>query len=97
MAWHIIRIEPADNDTLPERSKLPVIKQIAVRGQIRDMPHDAVRAVLEQHGYELGSLLAHSPITEWPLTAYIYTSMRRDGLGRSGSTLRRWPVRLLKD
>lgn len=93
MAWHIIRIEPAENDTRRERDALPICEQIAVRGTLRDIPVDRLEAVLLARGYELGPIVGLTPASEWPLTAYIYTSVRRDGVGRSGSTLRRWPVR----
>jgi hypothetical protein len=94
MAWHILRIEPCENDTLPEAQTLPIVETISVRGRQQDMPIPTVVRVLAEHGYELGPVVgATATKQDWPLTAYIYTSANRKGIGRFASTLRRWPVR----
>lgn len=93
MAYWIMRIEPADKFG-PERAVMPIVEQISVRAALREPSIQETADVLARHGYELGPIVGTARAGEWPLTAYIYTSMRKDGLGRSASTLRRWPVRL---
>ena len=88
MAWTIVRLERVDD--------AGVVAQYAKRSKLGDPRWDFVSELLAKEGYELGPIVGMitRPKTEWPFTAYIYTSLTKDGQGRSGSQLHRWPVRL---
>ncbi|KKN79980.1 hypothetical protein LCGC14_0334880 [marine sediment metagenome] len=88
MAWTIVRLERVGD--------AGVVAQYAKRSKLGDPRWDFVSELLAKEGYELGPIvgMVTRPKTEWPFTAYIYTSLAKDGQGRSGSQLHRWPVRL---
>jgi hypothetical protein len=95
MAWLIIRIEENMNLVLPgEKQKEK--ETLTARHQVLDPKLEIIKAVLFKHGYELGPIFG--PIQGvWPYTAYIYVSPNKNGFGRCGSQLRRWPVRKIEE
>ena len=96
MAYLIIRIEPCENDTLPEREKEPTVAFFAVRHRAEPPEATRIAEVLDAKGFELGPFIGGTATKfEWPLTAYIYISDNSRGYGRIASTLHRWPVRKL--
>jgi hypothetical protein len=96
MAYLIIRVEHVDDMCKKEKDRQPPVLEISKRSRLGDMPYDLVNALLNKKGYELGPIVGQlTPRDEWPFTAVCYTSFRKDGVGRSGSTLQRWPVRKL--
>ncbi len=86
MGWTIVRLERVDD--------AGVVAQYAKRSKLGDPRWDFVSELLAKHRYELGPIVGLAPKTEWPFVAYVYTSLAKDGYGRSGSQLHRWPVRL---
>jgi hypothetical protein len=98
MAWLIVRIEPRDNDVKPEGQGEPVVASLRKRVSLKKMMgerllKERVPVLAKEHGFEVDLPLGgHSP-EEWPFIAYIYTSLNKDGHGRSGSILHRWPAR----
>lgn len=97
MGYLIIRIEPCENDTKKEALKEPVIETIVRRARLGDTDYGLVGELLAKRGYELGPIVGGTTSKyDWPLTAYVYTSQNRDGYGRAGSGLHRWPVRRIR-
>lgn len=87
MAFLIIRIQRAESTDSPS---LEILRK---RHPAQDPALSAIRELLEKNGYELGDIFAHSPITEWPLTAVIYCSSNKEGIGRHGSKVYCYPIR----
>jgi hypothetical protein len=98
MAWMIVRIEPRENDTLPERDCLPAVIQLT-KGNVRAFPpkESAYRALMEKNGFTSpnGQPGRLCPFEEWPFIAYCYLSPNREGKGRIASQLRRVPAKRL--
>ena len=99
MGYLIIRIEKRlpvkweRGSLVTFSSKGEVVEQIAVRHALKTPHQKHVAGVLSKHGYELGPIIGMTPATDWPLLGYVYTSPSKDGVGRSGSQLYRWPMR----
>lgn len=95
MAWLIMRVEPCENDTLPERDMKPVVQHIAVRHPLSQPTQARVREVAEKYGYEVPEdwPVSRASKTDWPLTAFTYVSQNKEGIGRSASQLWRVPIR----
>lgn len=96
MAYTIVRIEPVGNVTAAdEKDREPDIAYLHKRSRFGDPPIAFVRALCARNGFdiEMGIGPGSWPVSEWPFIAYVYTSRRKDGHGRCGSTLYRWPCR----
>lgn len=93
----IIRLEPAGNSTLPENKRLPPIAQYhkRVSRETYGVAPRLVETILLDHGYDLGpvtgGVLADTDV--WPITAIVYTSLNKEGKGRSGSQVHCYGVR----
>lgn len=96
MNYLIIRIQRAEDETVPEAKRPPPILTLhkrcsRTRGYLN---WDLIQRLLDPHGYELGMLVGlRTPKNEWPLTAITYESPNKDGIGRWNSQVTRWPVR----
>lgn len=55
---------------------------------------DSVAKLLKEQGLELGDQLSTHDPKEWPWTAIVFTSKSKFGVGRSGSSIYRWAVRI---
>ncbi|KKL52164.1 hypothetical protein LCGC14_2288230 [marine sediment metagenome] len=87
MGWTIVRLEHVGD--------AGVVAQYAKRSRLTDPRWAFVSELLSGRGYELGPIVGLTPKVDWPFAAYVYTSPRKDGYGRAGSQLHRWPVRLM--
>lgn len=93
MAYLIIHVEPMENDTLPEPEKKPIIAQFHKRSKGGSVDIEEAEELLNKHGFDLGPVVGAYVVLDYPLTAYVYKSDNKEGFGRSGSMLHRWPVR----
>lgn len=91
--WLIIRLQQAEDTDL--KNPVPPLAQFSVRQRADvGVTIGGVADELTDHGYELGPVVgARTTKQDWPITAIVYTSQRKDGVGRSGSQVHRWPVR----
>lgn len=72
----------------------PVLK---LRPRIRSqdgVQWDLAAKLLKDQGLELGDQLSTHDPKEWPWTALVFTSKSKSGIGRSGSSIYRWAVRI---
>lgn len=82
VAYLIMRVEPAENDTLPEHEMLPVVEQIATRcrldAEYQPGYYARVREVLSAHGYEVPENWVTSGLRQ----ARITEALRKDRRGK---------------
>ena len=96
MGYLIVRVNPAaatdsGSDDTP-------LAQMSVRAPLGDHTitgdgWERLTALLSKHGYEVRPEFGSYNPKDWPFTAVAYTSKSKDGFGRSGSSLYRFPCR----
>lgn len=84
-AWWIFHIE----------TKEVFVERLSRRGSVVEPSVKQCEDILAEHGYEMNTGLAWANKDAWPMTVCIYTSLRKDGVGRATSTQVYWPVRKL--
>lgn len=87
----IIRVHRAEE--CDQREPKTALKFLAKRCRAEGVSVPVVEGMLNKAGYDLGPIVGVAPLLSWPLTAVIYCSQNREGVGRSGSSLYRWPCR----
>src|SRR5262245_32392886 len=73
-------------------------KTLAVASALGDPGFEKVSRIAQRFGYAVksdGHRRSPQEREEWPLTVRAYTSFRRDGRGRSGSSLWSYPAKAL--
>ncbi len=98
MGYLIVYIKPAAEVDSKEHSDQPPLIQLSTRAALSDHSITGsgwprLCALLAKHGYEVRPEFGSYNPREWPFTAVAYTSMNKDGIGRSGSSLYRLPCR----
>lgn len=98
MGYLIVYVKPAaETDSSEHKDKKPIV-ELAARAALGDRSimgpgWPKLCALLEKNGFEVRPEFGPYNPHEWPLTAVAYTSMNKDGHGRSGSSLYRLPCR----
>ncbi len=95
MGYTIVRIDPVGNATKQAKDCEPKIAQFTKRSRLGEPRIDFVRKMLRPKGFdvEMGIGPGTWAPNEWPFTAFVYTSKSKEGIGRCGSSLYRWPCR----
>ena len=93
MGWLIVRIEPNANLARKDRDKEPPVAALTKRHALRQPGLEVVQTLAAKHGFEVALPIGKFKAADWPLTAVVYTSPNKDGVGRSGSQVCRWLAR----
>jgi len=88
MGWLILRVSKDGREPFDEHAR---------RHALAEPTFADAQTFARKHGYELllPVGIKSAKRAEWPLSAHVYTSRRRDGVGRSGSSLYTYPARIV--
>ena len=89
MGYLVVRVATREDVDLAKVSTRAALSEGSVLGS----GWPKLVALLEKNGFEVRHPIGPYNAREWPLTAFAYTSMNKEGRGRSGSSLYRLPCR----